>query len=236
MPRQRIIRVCIDRWLPGEEPFSPSVGVGFDKGALQVQEKWEPAQTLKVRFLGGAPDVCVKIMAHAQEWSGYANLKFDFGNHLDAEIRISFEPGGSWSYIGKDALGVASDSPTMNLGWLGPWTSDDEIHRVVLHEFGHAIGMIHEHQNPDAKIKWNKEAVYKYYEGYPNYWSRAEVDHNLFKVYSANPAITQFTAFDKNSIMVYPIPKEHTLDGFSVGWNSTLSSTDKAFIAEWYPF
>ena len=38
----------------------------------------------------------------------------------------------------------------MNYGWLEPDTELREYQRVVRHEFGHALGMIHEHQNPAA--------------------------------------------------------------------------------------
>jgi hypothetical protein len=36
--------------------------------------------------------------------------------------------------------------------------------------------------------------------------------------------------------MMYPIPRELTLDGFSVGWNNTLSRGDKEYAAKLYPF
>ena len=47
----------------------------------------------------------------------------------------------------------------MNYGWLTPDSDDDELRRVVLHEFGHALGLIHEHQNPEGGIEWNEPAV-----------------------------------------------------------------------------
>jgi Bacterial pre-peptidase C-terminal domain. len=36
--------------------------------------------------------------------------------------------------------------------------------------------------------------------------------------------------------MHYPVPKEHTIGGFEVGWNRELSETDKQFIKTVYPF
>jgi serralysin len=47
---------------------------------------------------------------------------------------------------------ILDPKPTMNYGWMTPDSSDDEVHRVVAHEFGHALGLIHEHQNPDTPI------------------------------------------------------------------------------------
>ncbi|MCB0110996.1 MAG: hypothetical protein KDE53_33980, partial [Caldilineaceae bacterium] len=97
-----------------------------------------------------------------------------------------------------------------------------------------AIGLIHEHQNPATTIPWNREAVYAYYSGPPNYWTREEVERNLFQLYDRD--CTQFSAFDRHSIMLYPIPQEFTHGDFTVGWNQTLSAVDKAFVAAWYPF
>jgi len=61
-------------------------------------------------------------------------------------------PGGSWSYIGTDATKLPLESFTMNLGSVDRPT--------VLHEFGHALGLIHEHQSPfKGGFKWNREEV-----------------------------------------------------------------------------
>lgn len=121
----------------------------------------------------------------------------------------------------------------MNFGWLTPTTADDEYSRVVIHEFGHALGCYHEHQNPSTNIPWDKEAVYKLYGGPPNNWSKAQVDQNLFRKYSRS--ISQFSEFDKESIMLYTIPNALTKGDFEVGWNRDLSATDKSFVNVIYP-
>jgi hypothetical protein len=216
---------------------TPGIGAGGPLPpsflAVITGKRWLPGRTLRVRFLGGDPVVQRRLQPFAHQWSDFANIKFVFGDDPDAEIRIAFENSGSWSNIGTDALAVPKNRATMNYGWLKPDTPDNEYSRVVIHEFGHALGCIHEHQNPVAEIPWNKEAVYKYYAGPPNNWSRAQVDLNLFQRYSAN--ITQFSAFDKDSIMLYAIPKTMATGGFEVGWNRVLSPSDKEFIATIYP-
>ncbi|MCB0126308.1 MAG: hypothetical protein KDE58_28820 [Caldilineaceae bacterium] len=216
-----------NRSLPGAGIDSP-VALAALTGKL-----WQPGRTLRVCFLDGDAAVQGRIATFAQEWSRYANLQFLFGNDPDAEIRISFAQAGSWSYIGTDALAVTKDQPTMNFGWLTSATPDEEYARVVIHEFGHAIGCIHEHQNPATNVPWNKEAVYAYYAGPPNNWSRQQTDVNLFTRYSAT--LTQFSRFDRDSIMLYPIPNEFTKGDFAVGWNRALSPQDQQFAATLYP-
>jgi len=205
-----------------------------DYAAMPMASKWPNGLTLRVRFLDGDPVVQAKVAHFAVEWSNYANITFNFNNDPDAEIRISFQYQGSWSSVGTDALNVAANQPTMNYGWLTPTTPDTEYQRVVVHEFGHALGLIHEHSSPAAGgIHWNKPVVYRYYEGPPNNWTPQQVDFNLFQTYAA--AVTNYTALDPTSIMMYPIPAGFTTDGRVVGWNTALSNTDKAFIAQMYP-
>jgi hypothetical protein len=194
---------------------------------------WKPGRALKVRFLDGDASIQEKLQPFAHIWEQFANINFIFDNDPKAEIRISFKLAGSWSYIGTDCLTIAANQPTMNFGWLTKATAADEYSRVVTHEFGHAIGCIHEHQNPATNIPWDKEKVYKYYQGPPNNWTRDQVDVNLFTRYGAD--ITQFSDFDKNSIMLYPVPNDFTIGDFEVGWNKALSDTDKKFISTLYP-
>jgi hypothetical protein len=166
-------------------------------------------------------------------WSQHANIKFSFVNSLPAEIRIGFNKGdGSWSYLGTDALRKRDDEITMNFGWFTDNSTDEEFARTTLHEFGHALGCVHEHSQPNAKFSWNKEAVYDHHKRVGG-WTREQVDSQIFSHYS-NKEVSA-TAHDTTSIMHYPIDKKWTTNGFSVGWNIRLSASDTAFIRKMYP-
>ena len=56
---------------------------------------------------------------------------------------------GSWSCVGTDIMKVEPSSPTMNLSWVSDTEDTDDTEQgVILHEFGHTIGLGHEHQSP----------------------------------------------------------------------------------------
>lgn len=208
-----------------------------ERAALLNQSKWQPGSAITVGFLAGDPGLQQRVQGVAREWTGpqMANLKLNFLDSAATDIRIAFEQGnGSWSYLGTDAQQIAADEPTMNYGWLTPDSTDDELRRVVLHEFGHALGLIHEHQNPDRPIAWNKAAVIADLSQPPNSWSPETIENNIFKTY--DPADVDTTSTDPKSIMMYPIPASWTTDGFSAGLNKELSSTDKEFIKTAYPW
>jgi hypothetical protein len=204
------------------------------RAVVERLKLWENGRRLRVKFLDGIPEVQNRVAAIAKEWEAVANLSLDFVSSGTAEIRISFaEQGFSWSTVGTDALTVPSTQPTMNYGWLDLTTSEREYQRVVRHEFGHALGMIHEHQNPAAlgQIPWDKAKVYAYYAQQD--WSREDVDFNIFNVYSEDS--TNHTAFDPTSIMQYAVPDSLTIGSYSIGWNTALSQTDIDFMRRQYP-
>jgi hypothetical protein len=219
------IHVCIDRIVP-----PPTLK---ERMALVKDSKWAPNDGIRISFMDGDLLLRERVKTRALEWTKHANLTFLFGTDPDAEIRISFRQRGSWSFIGTQCHNIPLGKPTMNYGWLTPNTPDEEVSRVVLHEFGHALGCIHEHQSPGGGIKWNKPVVEAYYKGPPNKWNPAQVEQNLFKPYAED--LTVHTELDPDSIMMYPIPKAFTLNNFEVGMNRKLSPTDIDYISQQYP-
>lgn len=213
---------------------APAGGPRRTRAAFEILRLWENGRTLRCKFIDGQAEVQAKVEAIAREWEAHANLTLRFVTSGASDIRISFaETGFSWSTMGTDALTARADEATMMYGWLEPNTPIREYERVVRHEFGHAIGLIHEHQNPAAQgqIPWDKPKVYAHYARQG--WSRQDTDSNIFDVYAADS--TNHTSFDPDSIMQYAVPDELTVGSFAIGWNTALSPVDVGWTRKQYP-
>ena len=155
------------------------------------------------------------------------NLNFKFvSNPSNANIRISFDTnGGAWSYLGTDSLYIRNSMPTMNLGWFDVST--------VLHEFGHVLGLCHEHQSPfDNPINWDKQAVYLWAKETQG-WTPSMADQQILLDYTASEV--SGSVFDPESIMLYFFPASLTLDRKGTKINSILSPNDVININSKYP-
>ena len=206
--------------------------------ALVASKRWGSGFVVRCRFLDGSAKMQKKVRTLCKEWEKHAKLKIKFVSKDPAEVRISFyADDGSWSAVGRDALNRAYfplHQPTMNFGWVRDDSDPVEDRAVILHEFGHALGCIHEHQSPTFDRKWDKEAVYKYFQGPPNYWDKDGIDYNVLQKYS--PRGIQATAFDPKSIMLYAFDAELFADGKGpTNENTQLSATDRGMIKRMYP-
>ncbi len=203
--------------------------------ALLYGKKWAVGRTLNIRFLNGSSFVQDKVKQFASMWQHFANIKFNFNGGANAEIRISFNPGGSNSYVGTDALSIPQNRQTMNFGWFDADTSDQEFSRTTIHEFGHALGCIHEHQNPTVSIPWDKRLctsimlIHKHRHG---------LRPKLIRTCSQSTA--QMSLSTRSSTLrrscVTRCPRSLTIGNYSIGWNNYLSPMDKTFINRAYPF
>lgn len=187
---------------------------------------WQAGATIRIRFLDGSVEKRDEVRKISAEWTKYANLRFEFVTTAEAEIRISFKDNSAWSYVGTDALSIPKSEPTMNFGWVDKGT--------VLQQFGHALGLIKEHQNPKANIPWNKKLIYSEMSGPPNYWSKETVDMNVFQKYTGKQLSGDYRDFDPHSIMMYSFPEEWA-GGLSLSRSKDLSESDKALIEKLYP-
>jgi hypothetical protein len=111
----------------------------------------------------------------------------------------------------------------MTFGWMDVGT--------IIHEFSHALGMLHEHQNPKGGIKWDKPAVYAW-AAETQGWDQQTTDENILSPLPINEI--SGSPYDPKSIMAYFFPPELTLDGSSFTRNLRYSNTDYSWLAEKY--
>jgi hypothetical protein len=229
---------------------------GPARAVIDGMKLWATGATLEVCFVDEAPQaVRQRIVAAAKEWAKAAdlNLQFDFGDPNGPqmcdkakphEISISFKGDGSSSYVGTDSK---DHEPSMVLGGLNHDKSrisqdSEEVKRIVLHEFGHAIGLEHENQSPEAhcsdQIDWPKAE--KYYQEHMH-WSPKTVHENLetmaIPMRAAKDAL-KISGYDPKSIMQYAMPAEIFKEGTSASCmtklNYDLSDTDKKWVEGLY--
>jgi hypothetical protein len=220
------LKICHDRLLPldlvrPQQTMSMRTD-GVQHAIIVFRKLWVNGSKLRVRFMGGTTAQQSIAKEQALWWAPHANLTFEFNNAPDAEIRVAFDSSdGAWSYIGTDCQTIPRNQPTMNLGFLDGGTA--------AHEFGHATGLAHEHQNPDGGIVWNEEVVIRDLSGPPNNWTEEQIRHNVLEKYAADQI--RGTKFDPDSIMLYFFPGTWVKSGIGTKENDVLSELDKAFIA-----
>jgi serralysin len=204
---------------------------------LALEGAWPNGSNIKIGFLNGSEAQRQKVEQVAKEWSHYADLSFTFSDTPTGDARIIFSNNNiaSWSFRGTEAHNVPPACPTMTLVGIANDTTISPYDRgVILHEFGHLLGLLDEIQNPNAKIPWRPEiransAIYVYI-------SQVEkCPAPLNRPVTYQESLPHYRPFDPTSIMMALVGKEYLTEDVSYGGASELSSSDKEFVAQLYP-
>ncbi|MFJ7285042.1 hypothetical protein [Pseudomonas sp. NPDC099000] len=201
---------------------------------------WTPGRTLRIAFLNGTPEFKAATISAANNWLPHINLKFEFVEGKEGDIRILSEEGTFWSDVGTDAL-LSTDEPTMRL-WPHSPNHARYFAANVMHEFGHMLGAEHEQTHPTANIPWNTSAFYAEHgitdnpedDGYQASVTRKRL--HLWYLDRAAPDASVYSEYDRKSIMHYVIRQSWTEGDFQIFLNLDLSEKDKAFMAKAYPY
>ena len=238
------IRMCKD-WPPPEDVSE------LPAAAFLLSTLWQPGQTITIDFIDASPPPWKKAWVEkvvTEMVAPYVNLNLQFGNYGNsADIRITFaHENQAYSRLGTQSTwykGSSEQPESMNLGWLDEphsgsfqwkgvtytfpgcvWCSSNQNGSVIIHEFGHALDMVHEHQNPEGGIQWNVPAVLSYFRGAPNYWNDDQIYFNVIDKYASS--LLNASEFDPQSIMLYAFPSSLTTNGVGTQANAIMSPTD----------
>lgn len=225
--------------------FGPEVSADRAEAILAIGNKWVNGTDLHYYFFDSGPnggdssqqDV-VRRAFDVWKDVGIGLTFTEEPQRSESELRIGFRRrNGSWSTVGTDALTVGQQERTMNFGWNinvpGPNGLD-----TAVHEIGHALGLHHEHQNPNAGIVWDREAVYDYFARTQTPpWSRAKTDFNILN--KIDPLTVDGSNWDPDSIMHYSIAagliRQPAQYRNGIRPQAGLSQTDIEVVKRFYP-
>lgn len=216
-----------------ESPENQSAPLRRNKRGVALFERlWPQNSNLTISLANMDEREKALTKANINQWVPHINLKLIFVETPDADIRITSisAPAAGWSRIGKDAKEIPSSEFSMGINFKN---DDNKVIRTIQHEFGHALGLDHEHKHPDRTLEFDKEKLYAYAQSVG--MSKAETDSQILFKYHQKRLKIKTSDYDKKSIMHYEFASDLLKDGKGIGMNIELSEDDINFIKTLYP-
>lgn len=173
------------------------------------------------------------FLAHANAWSQYANVHFKLaGPGQPAMVRVTCRGDGYWSYLGPQILSIPAGQPTMSLQDFDRGMPEAEWRRVVRHEVGHTLGLLHEHMLPEIIALLDPETVIADFVASQG-WTRQMVIQQIL----TPPAPGTYRASKPNvySIMCYQFSARDTRNRQPIPGGLDITPEDGAFVGSLYP-
>ncbi|MEX5591493.1 M12 family metallopeptidase [Pseudomonas orientalis] len=163
------------------------------RGVAMPDKLWPQHSVLTISRLNMTQEQKDLVKHNINKWAPHTNLYFKFIDSPDGDIRITVDndTGPGWSKLGIDAKTLPLSAPTMGISFT---RSDASIAATIQHEFGHALGLKHEHQHPDRTLDLNRDYIYDEHEERGNSAMRPiRISSGLFPATWYRPLQTMMT-------------------------------------------
>ncbi|MDR9875559.1 M12 family metallopeptidase [Pseudomonas allii] len=182
------------------------------RGIAEANYLWPQGSTIKIGFTNLSKDEEKMVKENINKWAPYVNLKFEFVTApKKADVRVEVDPttDEGYAWVGTNSTKHPDDKAHVTIGTKA---SKEFIEDTIMHEWGHVLGLQHEHQHPNRKLE-------------QSYFAHSPVlpdDDSLI-----------ISPYDKDSIMHYTA--EYNSDGKLVFSSKQISEKDKEFVSKLYP-